>query len=43
MKIDVEGSEAELLPDLLLSGALMNASKVFTEWHGYMMQTGRQS
>ena len=33
MKIDIEGSELELVPDLVLSGALRNVSKVFIEWH----------
>ena len=33
MKIDIEGSELEVVPDLVLSGALRNISKVFIEWH----------
>ena len=33
MKIDIEGSELEVVPDLVFSGALRNTSKVFIEWH----------
>ena len=33
MKIDIEGTELEVVPDLLISGALRNISKVFIEWH----------
>ena len=33
MKLDIEGSELEAVPDLLLSGALQNVDKVFVEWH----------
>ena len=33
IKIDIEGSELEVVPDLVFSGALRNTSKVFIEWH----------
>ena len=33
MKLDIEGSEHEVIPDLLLSGAFKNIDKTFIEWH----------
>lgn len=34
MKLDIEGKEVEVLPDLLISGALGSVDKTFVEWHG---------
>ena len=33
MKIDIEGSELEVMPDLLLSGAMRHVDVAFVEWH----------
>ena len=33
MKMDIEGSEVEVLPDLALTGALQHVDAVMTEWH----------
>ena len=33
MKIDIEGTELEVLPDLLLSGALSQVDTIYMEWH----------
>ena len=35
VKVDVEGSELELLSDLLLTGALQHVNKVLVEYHTY--------
>ena len=35
MKMDVEGSELELLTDLLISGALQHIDDVLVEYHPY--------
>ena len=35
MKMDVEGSELELLSDLLISGALQHVDNVLIEYHPY--------
>ena len=33
MKLDIEGSELEVMPDLLLSGALRHVNGIHAEWH----------
>ena len=33
MKLDIEGSEVEVIPDLIVSGALSQIDLVFLEWH----------
>jgi len=33
MKMDIEGSEAEVLPDLMLSGAMNHIDTAFIEFH----------
>ena len=33
MKMDIEGSELEVFPDLLVTGGFRNVDKVFMEWH----------
>merc|ERR1719186_718654 len=35
MKLDIEGKELEVLPDLLMSGALVSVDRMFLEWHGH--------
>ena len=35
MKMDVQGSELELLIDLLMSGALQHVADVLVEYHPY--------
>ena len=42
MKLDIEGSELEVIPDLLLSGALKNVDKIYVEWHVAHMATGEK-
>ena len=41
MKIDIEGTELEVVPDLLISGALRSVNKIFIEWH-QRLQTDRR-
>lgn len=36
MKMDIEGSEVEVLPDLALRGALQHVDVIMTEWHTQM-------
>jgi len=36
MKMDIEGSEFEVLPKMLYTGALCNITAGFVEWHGYI-------
>ena len=31
--MDIEGSELEVFPDLLVTGGFRNVDKVFMEWH----------
>jgi len=33
MKVDVEGREIDILPDLLLSGAIQHIDSIYIEWH----------
>lgn len=33
MKIDIEGSEVDVVPDLIFSGALQHVSILMIEWH----------
>ena len=33
MKLDVEGMEMELVPDLVMSGALSHVDNIYIEWH----------
>ena len=33
VKMDIEGSELEVMPDLLLSGAMKHIDLMFVEWH----------
>jgi len=33
MKLDVEGMEMELVPDLVMSGALSHIDNIYIEWH----------
>ena len=35
MKMDVEGTELELITDLLISGALQHVDNVLVEYHPY--------
>jgi FkbM family methyltransferase len=40
MKLDVEGAEFKILPNLVLSGALCRMSKVVIEWHDRLFRSG---
>ena len=42
MKIDVEGSEVELVPDLILSGAMSYVDLSFIEWHARLTDGRRK-
>ena len=42
MKIDIEGSEIELMPDLILSGALSHVDFVGIEWHPKLAGEGQR-
>ena len=33
MKLDIEGSEVEVLPDLALTGAMEHINVIMAEWH----------
>ena len=33
MKLDIEGSEVEVLPDLVITGALEHVDVIMAEWH----------
>lgn len=33
MKMDIEGKELEVLPDLLMTGALVSVDRLYMEWH----------
>ncbi|CAL6339249.1 unnamed protein product [Bathycoccus prasinos] len=41
MKVDVEGYEYELLPSLLLSGALCDVDFIFIEWHDQHLKNSK--
>lgn len=43
MKMDVEGYEYELLPSLLISGALCNVDCIFIEWHNNHMKNSQDA
>ena len=34
MKMDIEGSEVDVMPDLIFSGGLEHINKLMVEWHG---------
>ena len=34
MKMDIEGSEVDVMPDLILTGALQYINVIMVEWHG---------
>ena len=36
MKLDVEGSEIEVVSDLILTGAFQHVDAVMTEWHPWL-------
>ena len=42
MKIDVEGTEIDIAPDLLLTGALNSVDVVTIEWHHWMASPERK-
>ena len=33
MKMDIEGSEVDVIPDLLFTGGLQYINKIMVEWH----------
>ena len=42
MKIDIEGSEVEVMPDLILSGAIGHVDLLSIEWHPRLAGRGRR-
>ena len=40
MKLDIEGSEYDVLPQLITSGALCAIDALFLEWHPHMAKSG---
>ena len=34
MKMDIEGSEVDVLPDLIFTGGLEHVNNIMVEWHG---------
>ena len=42
MKMDIEGSELEVMTDLLLSGALSRVDLIFVEWHPSLSDRSRK-
>ena len=43
MKMDIEGSEIDVILDIIFTGGLQNVNKVITEWHERLKkQEGRK-
>ena len=36
MKMDIEGSELDVLPDVILTGGLLHVNKIMIEWHDWL-------
>ena len=36
MKLDIEGKEVDVVPDLMMSGALSSVDLIMAEWHPWM-------
>ena len=43
MKMDIEGSEVDVIPDLLSTGTLQYVNTIMVEWHGWIMASKKKN